>query len=168
MNIGIVKNNLLQSFINSGILEKDLKHTIIKMNNIKAKNANNVARIVRKNLNTINNTINLYEKMYRINIIELDIFFSEFNRKNSDMNTKLVLLKNTLETIEKLCTELYFLYQIMVIMSLIMGGGEVDFTEEENRIKSYISKIKPMQKDISFFKYDIEIHNNKLRVGVRR
>lgn len=168
MNIGIVKNNLFQSFISSGILEKDLKHTITKVNNIKAKNANNVARIVRKNLNTINNTINLYEKMYRINIIELDIFFSEFNRKNSDMNTKLVLLKNTLETIEKLCTELYFLYQIMVIMSLIMGGGEVDFTEEENRIKSYITKIKPMQKDISFFKHDIEIHNNKLRVGVRR
>ena len=166
MNIRVVKNNLFQSFINSDILEKDLKHTITKVSNIKAYNANNVARIVKKNLNTVNNTIKLYENMYRVNIIELDIFFKEFNRKNNNMNTKLVLLKNTLETIEKLCNELYFLYQIMVIMSSIMGG-EVDFTEEENRIKSYITKIKPIQKDITLFKHDIEIHNNKLRVGER-
>lgn len=168
MNIQTVKSNLLQSFISSDILEKDLKHTITKVSNIKAKNANNVARIVRKNIISINNTIKLYENMYRVNIIELDIFFSEFNRKNNTMNTKLHSLKNTLETIEKLCNELSFLYQIMTIISLIMGGGEVDFIEEENRIKSYVYKIKPMQKDITFFKHDIEIHNNKLRVGVRR
>ena len=163
MSIRTVKNNMYQSYSSCTILENNLSQLISILNSVNDSSAN----IVSKYISTIDYTMNTvkrnFERMLRLNRVELHILFSEFNDKTSDMIFKLNMLSKDLKTLSELATELYTLYKLAESMEFFL-----EYSLSADNLKRFIPNIVRIKNELQLFKMMIDVNNRKLREGVRR
>ena len=163
MSISVVKNNMYQSYSSCGILENNLSQLISILNDVDDSNAYIVSQyisIMEYPLNTVKRN---FDRMLKVNRIELPIFFSEFNNKTSDMIMKLNMLSSDLKRLSIMATELYTLYKLAESMEFFLT-----YFLSADRLRDFIPSIVEVKNELQVFKMMIDTNNKKLRVGVRR
>ena len=161
--IWVVKNNMYQSYSSCAILENNLNQLISILNRVDDSNA----YIVSQYISTINYTMNTvkrnFNRMLKVNRVELPIFFSKFNNKISDMIMKLNILSSDLKRLSVMADELYTLYKLAESMEFFPT-----YFLSADSLRRFIPNIVRVKNELQIFKMMIDINNKKLRVGVRR
>lgn len=163
MSISVVKNNMYQSYSSCGILENNLSQLISILNNVDDSNANIVSQFISNMEYPLNTVKRNFDRMLKVNRIELPIFFSEFNNKTSNMIMKLNILSSDLKRLSIMATELYTLYKLAESMEFFL-----EYFLSADRLRDFIPSIVEVKNELQVFKMMIDTNNKKLRVGVRR
>lgn len=168
MSISVVKNNMYQSYSSCNILENNLSQLISILNSVDGSTTNRISSYIPTIDYSLNIVIRNFNTMLSLNRVELDILFSEFNSKNSDMNFKLNTLKSNLSDIKTLSIEKYDIYKYYASMEFLLDDGVYNMVMNTNDLKFFIPALNSVKNELMMFKMMIDTNNKKLRVGVRR
>lgn len=168
MSISVVKNNMYQSYSSCNILENNLSQLISILNSVDGSTTNRISSYIPTIDYSLNIVIRNFNTMLSLNRVELNILFSEFNSKNSDMNFKLNTLKSNLSDIKTLSIEKYKIYKYYASMEFLLDDGVYNMVMNTNDLKFFIPALNSVKNELMMFKMMIDINNKKLRVGVRR
>ena len=164
MNISTVKNNMFNAMIKIDQLTNNIK----QLNNIiKNTNGDNIETLI--NFISLTNSIlssaeASIDKMYMANSIELDIFFSEFNRDTNKIKTELKLYKNHLTELKNQCIKIDAMMKYLKVATYNFKPSDIKL----NFLCSmYVSLFNKLEMSLTSFKSNIDKHNNKLIIGVR-
>ena len=168
MSISVVKNNMYQSYSSCNILENNLSQLISILNSVDGSTTNRISSYIPTIDYSLNIVIRNFNTMLSLNRVELNILFSEFNSKNSDMNFKLNTLKSNLSDIKTLSIEKYKIYKYYASMEFLLDDGVYNMVMNTNDLKFFIPALNSVKNELMVFKMMIDTNNKKLRVGVRR
>lgn len=168
MSISVVKNNMYQSYSSCNILENNLSQLISILNSVDGSTTNRISSYIPTIDYSLNIVIRNFNTMLSLNRVELNILFSEFNSKNSDMNFKLNTLKSNLSDIKTLSIEKYKIYEYYASMEFLLDDGVYNMVMNTNDLKFFIPALNSVKNELMMFKMMIDTNNKKLRVGVRR
>ena len=164
MNISTVKNNMFNAMIKIDQLTNNIK----QLNNIiKNTNGDNIETLI--NFISLTNSIlssaeASIDKMYMANSIELDIFFSEFNKDTNKIKTELKQYKKHLSSIKSQCIKINTMIKYLEVATYNVKPSSIKL----NFLGSmYVPLFNKLEMSLTSFKRSIDEHNNKLVIGVR-
>lgn len=136
-------------------------NSIIK--NTNGDNINNLINFISLANSMLSSAEASMDKMYMVNSIELDIFFSEFNKDTNRVKTELKLYKNHLAGLKNQCIKINTMIKYLEVATYNFKPSSIklDF------LIMYASLFNKLEKSLTSFKSNIDRHNNKLIIGVR-
>jgi hypothetical protein len=164
MSIYTVKDNMFNAMLQIDQLNNNIK----QLNSIiKNTNGDNIATLINFISSTdviLSDTETSIDKMYMVNSIELDIFFSEFNKDTNKVKTELKLFKNHLTNIKSQCIKIGVMIKYLKIATYNFKPSSIklDFLSS-----MYVPLFNKLEMSLTSFKSNIDKHNNKLVIGVR-
>lgn len=162
MSLAKVKTNMLSVTISISTLETRLKQLNSMINSVSVKSIERLGNYSNSSLGSINQTGTTIDRMYKLNRIELDIFFMEYNEESEKV---MGALMNLAENVKQLAIECAKIATIVEYLD----SATYEFKMEKiniNNMKQYFSKeINTVLRQLRNFKNNTSIHNNKLGVG---
>lgn len=162
MSLAKVKTNMLSVTISISTLETRLKQLNSMISSVSVKTIERLGNYSNSSLGSINQTGTTIDRMYKLNRIELDIFFMEYNEESEKV---MGALMNLAENVKQLAIECAKIATIVEYLD----SATYEFKMEKiniNNMKQYFSKdINTVLRQLRNFKNNTSIHNNKLGVG---
>ena len=162
MSLAKVKTNMLSVTISISSLETRLKQLNSMISSVSVKSIERLGNYSNSSLGSINQTGTTIDRMYKLNRVELDIFFMEYNEESEKV---MGALMNLAENVKQLAIECAKIATIVEFLD----SATYEFKMEKiniNNMKQYFSKeINAVLSQLRNFKNNTSIHNNKLGVG---
>lgn len=164
MSISTVKNNMFSAMLKIDQLNNNIKQLNSIMENTNGDNISTLISFIPSTNSILSSTETTIDKMYMINSIELDIFFSEFNRDTNKVKTDLNLFKNHLTSIKNQCIKIDTMIKYLKVATYNFKPSTIklDFLSS-----MYAPLFNKLEMSLTSFKSNIDKHNNKLIIGVR-
>ena len=164
MSISTVKNNMFNAMLKIEQLTNNIKQLNSIIKNTNGDNIETLINFISLTNSILSSTETSIDKMYMINSIELDIFFSEFNRDTSKVKTELKLYKNHLTGLKNQCIKINTMIKYLEVATYNFKASTIKL----NFLGSmYVPLFNKLEKILTSFKRNIDKHNNKLIMGVR-
>lgn len=164
MSISTVKNNMFSAMLKIDQLNNNIKQLNSIMENTNGDNISTLISFIPSTNSILSSTETTIDKMYMINSIELDVFFSEFNRDTNKFKTDLNLFKNHLTNIKNQCIKIDTMIKYLEVATYNFKPSSIklDFLSS-----MYVPLFNKLEMSLTSFKSNIDKHNNKLIIGVR-
>lgn len=164
MSISTVKNNMLSVMLKIDQLNNNIKQLTSIIKNTNGSNIPVLMGFISSTNSLLTSTEISIDKMYMINSIELDIFFSEFNRDTNKVKVELKLFKNHLSIIKSQCVKIETMLKYLEVATYNFKPSSIklDFLSS-----MYVPLFNKLEKSLTSFKRNIDKNNNKLMVGGR-
>lgn len=164
MSISTVKNNMFNAMLKIDQLTNNIKQLKNIIKNTNGDNIGTLINFISSTNSILSSTESSIDKMYMINSIELDIFFSEFNRDTNKIKTELKLFKNHLSNIRSQCIKINIMMKYLEVATYNFKPSTIklDFLGS-----MYVPLFNKLEMSLTSFKSNIDKHNNKLVIGVR-
>ena len=164
MSISTVKNNMFSSMLEIDQLNNNIKQLNSIIKNTNGDNIETLINFISLTNSILSSTETSIDKMYMINSIELDVFFSEFNRDTNKVKTELELYKNYLTRLKSQCIKINIMIKYLEVATYNFKSSTIKL----NFLSSmYVPLFNKLEKSLTSFKRNIDKHNNKLVIGVR-
>lgn len=164
MSIYTVKDNMFSAMLQIDQLNNNIKQLNSIIKNTDGDNIPTLINFISSTNSILSSTETTIDKMYMINSIELDIFFSEFNRDTNKVKTELKLFKNHLTNIKSQCIKIETMIKYLEVATYNFKPSSIklDFLSS-----MYVPLFNKLEMSLTSFKSNIDEHNNKLIIGVR-
>ena len=164
MSISTVKNNMFSSMLEIDQLNNNIKQLNSIIKNTNGDNIETLINFISLTNSILSSTETSIDKMYMINSIELDVFFSEFNRDTNKVKTELKLYKTYLTGLKSQCIKINIMIKYLKVATYNFKPSSIklDFLSS-----MYVPLFNKLEKSLTSFKRNIDKHNNKLVIGVR-
>lgn len=164
MSIYTVKDNMFSAMLQIDQLNNNIKQLNSIIKNTDGDNIPTLINFISSTNSILSSTETTIDKMYMINSIELDIFFSEFNRDTNKVKTELKLFKNHLTNIKSQCIKIETMIKYLEVATYNFKPSSIklDFLSS-----MYVPLFNKLEMSLTSFKSNIDKHNNKLIIGVR-
>jgi hypothetical protein len=164
MSIYTVKDNMFNAMLKIDQLSNNIKQLNSIIKNTNGDNIPTLINFISSTDFILSDTETSIDKMYMINSIELDIFFSEFNRDTNKVKTELELYKNHLTGLKSQCIKINTMIKYLKVATYNFKPSTIKL----NFLSSmYVPLFNKFEKSLTSFKSNIDKHNNKLIIGVR-
>ena len=164
MSISTVKNNMFSAMLKIDQLTNNIKQLNSIIKNTNGDNIETLINFISSTNSILSSTETSIDKMYMINSIELDIFFSEFNKDTNKVKTELKLYKNHLTGLKSQCIQINNMIKCLEVVSYNFKPSTIKL----NFLGSiYVPLFNKLEMSLTSFKSNIDKHNNKLIIGVR-
>ena len=164
MSISTVKNNMFSAMLKIDQLTNNIKQLNSIIKNTNGDNIETLINFISSTNSILSSTETSIDKMYMINSIELDIFFSEFNKDTNKVKTELKLYKNHLTGLKSQCIQINNMIKCLEVASYNFKPSTIKL----NFLGSiYVPLFNKLEMSLTSFKSNIDKHNNKLIIGVR-
>ena len=164
MSISTVKNNMFNVMLKIDQLSNNIKQLNSIIKNTNGDNIETLINFISLSNSILSSTETSIDKMYMINSIELDIFFSEFNKDTNRVKTELKLYKNHLAGLKIQCIKIDNMIKYLEVTTYNFKPASIKL----NFLGSmYVPLFNKLEKSLTSFKRNIDKHNNKLIIGVR-
>ena len=165
MDIYTVKDNMFNTMLKIDQLNNNIKQLKSIMKNTKGDNIPTLINFISATNSILSSTETSIDKMYMVNSIELNIFFSEFNKDTNKIKTELKIFKNHLSNIRSQCTKIDVMMKYLEVATYNFKPSTIklDFLGS-----IYVPLFNKLEMSLTSFKSNIDRHNNKLIIGVRR
>ena len=164
MSISTVKNNMFSAMLKIDQLTNNIKQLNSIIKNTNGDNIETLINFISSTNSILSSTETSIDKMYMINSIELDIFFSEFNKDTNKVKTELKLYKNHLTGLKSQCIQINNMIKCLEVVSFNFKPSTIKL----NFLGSiYVPLFNKLEMSLTSFKSNIDKHNNKLIIGVR-
>jgi len=164
MSISTVKNNMFNAMLKIDQLNDNIKQLESIINNTNGDNISTLISFISSTDFILSSTETTIDEMYMVNSIELDIFFSEFNRDTNKVIEELKLFKNHLSNIRSQCIKIDIMMKYLEVATYNFKPSSIKL----NFLSSmYAPLFNKLEMSLTSFKSNIDKHNNKLIIGVR-
>ena len=164
MSISTVKNNMFNAMLKIDQLTNNIKQLNSIMKNTNGNNIPTLINFISSTNSILSSTETSIDKMYMINSIELDIFFSEFNRDTDKVKAELKLFKNHLSNIRSQCIKINIMIKYLEVATYNFKPSSIKLYFLSFM---YVPLFNKLEMNLTSFKRSIDEHNNKLVIGVR-
>lgn len=164
MSISTVKNKMFNAMLKIDQLTNNIKQLTSIIKNTNGDNIDNLINFIASSNYMLSSAEASIGEMYIINSIELDIFFSEFNKDTNNVKTELKIYKNHLSNIKSQCIKINNMIKYLEVATYNFKPSSIKL----NFLGSiYVPLFNKLEKSLTSFKRNIDKHNNKLIIGVR-
>ena len=164
MSLLTVKNNMLNTSFTLTSLETGISQLHSSLISIDVKNINKIGKNVDRLKGIIQNTFFNIERMYKINVVELDIFFKRFNTDTTKILATINVGVRNLMRLKSDCIKISSLYEYINSKVPNFNSRIINISSMKTEYGRYF---RQLIRDIRTFKNEVVKHNNKLRMGVR-
>ena len=164
MNIYTVKDNMFNTMLKIDQLNNNIKQLKSIIKNTNGDNIETLINFIPSANSILSSAEISIDKMYMVNSIELDIFFSEFNKDTNKIKTELKQYKKHLSSIKSQCIKINTMIKYLEVATYNVKPSSIKL----NFLGSmYVPLFNKLEISLTSFKSNIDKHNNKLVIGVR-
>lgn len=164
MSIYTVKDNMFNTMLKIDQLNNNIKQLKSIIKNTNGDNITTLINFIPSTNSVLSSAETSIDKMYMVNSIELDIFFSEFNKDTNKIKTELKQYKKHLSSIKSQCIKINTMIKYLEVATYNFKPSSIklDFLGS-----MYVPLFNKLEMSLTSFKRNIDKHNNKLVIGVR-